>query len=60
MKPKYYEEAKLRYMDTDSLTIYIKTDDTYKDIAEMLKQRLLLQTRMQLHFSIQIRMQFHW
>ena len=59
MKPKYYEEAKLRYMDTDSLTIYIKTDDTYKDIAEMLKQRLLLQTRMQLHFSIQIRMQFH-
>ena len=60
MKPKYYEEAKLRYMDTDSLTIYIKTDDTYKDIAEMLKQRLLLQTRMQLHLSIQIRMQFHW
>ena len=59
MKPKYYEEAKLRYMDTDSLTIYIKTDDTYKDIAEMLKQRLLLQTRMQLHLSIQIRMQFH-
>ena len=59
MKPKYYEEAKLRYMDTDSLTIYIKTDDTNKDIAEMLKQRLLLQTRMQLHFSIQIRIQFH-
>ena len=46
-------------MDTDSLTIYIKTDDTNKDIAEMLKQHLLLQTRIQLHFSIQIRMQFH-
>ena len=59
MKPKYYEEVKLRYMDTDSLTIYIKTDDTNKDIAEMLKQHLLLQTRIQLHFSIQIRMQFH-
>ena len=59
MKPKYYEEAKLRYMDTDSLTIYTKADDTNKDIAEMLKQRLLLQTRMQLHFSIQIRIQFH-
>ena len=37
-KPK----AKLYYMDTDRFTVYIKTDDIYKDIAEdkMLKRGL--------------------
>ena len=34
VKPKFGEKAKLRYMDTDSFTVYIKTDDIYKDIAE--------------------------
>ena len=34
VKPKYGEEAKLCYMDTDSFIVYIKTDDIYKDIAE--------------------------
>ena len=34
VKPKYGEKAKLRYMDTDSFILYIKTDDTYKDIPE--------------------------
>ena len=34
VKPKYGEKAKLRYMDIDSFTVYIKTDDIYKDIAE--------------------------
>ena len=31
---KYNKKAKLCYMDTDSSIVYIKTDDTYKDIAE--------------------------
>ena len=31
---KYGEKAKLSYMDTDSFMIYIKTEDTYADIAK--------------------------
>ena len=38
VKPKYGEKVKLCYMDTDSSTVYIKTDDIYKDIAEMKEQ----------------------
>ena len=34
VKPKYGEQAKLCYMDTDSFIVYIKTDDIYKGIAE--------------------------
>ena len=34
VKPKYDKKAKLCYMDTDRFTVYIKKDDTYKDIAE--------------------------
>ena len=36
VKPKYGEKVKLCYMDTDSFiqTVYIKTDDIYKDIAD--------------------------
>ena len=33
IKPKYGENAKLCYMDTDSFIICIKTNDIYKDIA---------------------------
>ena len=33
IKPKYQEKAKLCYMDTDSLIIYIKIEDFYEDIA---------------------------
>ena len=33
VKPKYGDNAKLCYMDTDSFVIYIKTDDFYKDIS---------------------------
>ena len=31
--PKYRENAKLCYVDTDSLIVHV-TDDIYKDIAE--------------------------
>ena len=34
IKPKYGKKAKVCYMDTDSLVVYIKTIDIYKDIAE--------------------------
>ena len=38
-KLKYGEKAKLCYMDTDSLIVYIKTNDIYKDIAENVETR---------------------
>ena len=38
-KPKDSEKAKLCYMDTDSFTVYIKTDDIYKDIVEDVETR---------------------
>ena len=33
-KPKYDDNAKLCYTDTDSFTIHIKTEDIYEDIAD--------------------------
>ena len=38
-KPKYQNNSKLCYMDTDSFIIYIKTKDFYKDIADDVKKR---------------------
>ena len=32
IKPKYGDRSKLRYTDTNSFTIHIKTEDFYKDI----------------------------
>ena len=39
MVPKYGENIKLCYMDTDSYVYDIKTDDLYKDIAEDVEKR---------------------
>ena len=39
MKPKYGENLKLCYMDTDSLVYHIKTEDFYEDIAGDVKER---------------------
>ena len=39
MKPKYGDNVKLCYMDTDSLIIYIKIEDFYKDIADDVEKR---------------------
>ena len=39
IKSKSAENAKLFYMDTDSLIVHVKTDDTYKDMAEDVKTR---------------------
>ena len=37
-KPKYDKKAKLCYMDTDSFIINIKTEDFYKDIADVVEK----------------------
>ena len=34
VKPKYGENARLCYMDTDSFTVYIKIEDTDAGIAK--------------------------
>ena len=39
VKPKYGENAKICYMDTDSFIVHVKTDDIYKDIAEDVETR---------------------
>ena len=39
MKPKYSDNIKLCYIDTDSLIMHIKTEDFYKDIAEEVEKR---------------------
>ena len=39
MKPKYGDNVKLCYMDTDSFIVHIKTEDFYKDIANDVEKR---------------------
>ena len=39
MKPKYNDNVKLCYMDTDSFIINIKTNDFYKDISNNVENR---------------------
>ena len=39
MEPKYDNNVKLCYMDTDSFIMHIKTEDFYKDIAHGVEKR---------------------
>ena len=39
IQPKYQNNTKLCYMDTDSFIIHIKTEDVYKDTADDVKKR---------------------
>ena len=39
MKPKYGDNVKLFYIDTDSFIMHIKTEDFYKDIAHDVEKR---------------------
>ena len=39
MKPKYNNNVRLFYMDTDSFVMHIKTNDFYKDIASDVENR---------------------
>ena len=43
MKPKYSNDVKLCYMDTDSFVMNIKTEDFYKDIANDIEKGLIRQ-----------------
>ena len=38
IKPKYGDNARLCYMDTDSFAMHIKIEDIYKDIADNVKR----------------------
>ena len=40
LKPKYEDNIKLCYMDTDSIIPFIKTEDFYEDIASDVEKRL--------------------
>ena len=40
LKPKYGENVKLYYMDTDSFIVHVKTDDISEDIAKDAEIRL--------------------
>ena len=39
MKPKYGDNVKFCYMDTDSFIMHIKTEDFYKNIADDVEKR---------------------
>ena len=39
VKPKYVQNAKLCYVDTESFIVHVKTDDIYKNIAEDVETR---------------------
>ena len=39
IKPKYQNNAKLCYMDTESFILNIKTEDIYEDIANNVEKR---------------------
>ena len=38
-KPKYQQNGKLCYMDTDSFIAHIKTEDVYEDTADNVEKR---------------------
>ena len=39
IKPKYQDNAKLCYMDTDNFVIHIKTKDIHEDLAHDVEKR---------------------
>ena len=39
LNPKYVEKAKLSYVDTDSLIVYIKIKNIYVDVAKDVETR---------------------
>ena len=49
IKPKYPNNAKLCYMDTNSFFIHIKTEDFYKDTADDFKKDMIHQIMKLIH-----------
>ena len=43
MKPKYKDRIRLCDMDTDSLIMYIKIEDFFKDIADDVEKSMIHQ-----------------
>ena len=43
VKPKFGKNEKLCYMDTESFIVHLRTEDSYKHIAEHVKKDLKLQ-----------------
>ena len=43
VKPKYQDNAKLYYIDTDSFVIHIKTENVYEDVANDVEKDLIHQ-----------------
>ena len=41
VKSKYWEKAKLSYMDTDSFIVYVKTEGIYVKVAKDVETRIL-------------------
>ena len=39
LKPKYGDNVKLCYMDSDSFIVHIKTEDCHKDITDDVEKR---------------------
>ena len=39
LKPKYSENVKICYMDTNSFIVHVKTDEIYKNIVEDVEKR---------------------
>ena len=39
INPKYQDDVRLCYMDTNSFIIYIKTEDVYEDVADDVEKR---------------------
>ena len=37
VKPNYRDKANIRYMDTDSFMIHVKSEDIYADLADVQK-----------------------
>ena len=40
MEPKYQNNPRLCYMDTDNFIIHIKTEDVYEDFADDVEKKI--------------------
>ena len=55
MKPKYGDNVKLCYMDTDSFIMHVKTEDFYKNIVDESKKDSIYQIMKSIGYYLQER-----